>query len=182
METINLLNEKEIPLFTLAEIGSILGVTNRESISKRISRLIKNKILKKLINGKYEYLLKKSNDLTRANFLYQPSYVSLESALSFHSIITQFPYEISSITTKKTKSFEVSGKNFSYSQILPEYFFGYKKNDNFLIAEPEKALLDYIYFAKKGLRKLDLDEMDLKRINMKTFKKWGNIMGIFYKI
>ncbi|MCX6706162.1 MAG: hypothetical protein NTV24_03630, partial [Candidatus Woesebacteria bacterium] len=39
------------------------------------------------------------------------------------------------------------------------------KLDNFLIAEKEKALLDYIYFGIKGLRNLSFDEMDFSEIN-----------------
>jgi hypothetical protein len=46
-----------------------------------------------------------------------------------------------------------------------EYFFGYVKKDNFLIALPEKALLDELYFISKGLIRISLDELNLSLIN-----------------
>ena len=45
-----------------------------------------------------------TNDFLLANFLYQPSYISLESALSFFGIVTGFAYQITSLTTKKTNT------------------------------------------------------------------------------
>lgn len=182
METIILLNNKEKPLFTLNELGNVLGIDNRGSLYKKIARLIDKGILKTLTNGKYEYLLKNTNDFTRSNFLYQPSYVSLESALSFYSIITQFPYEITAVSPKKTKKIEIDEKLFSYSQINSKYYFGYETSNGFLIATPEKALLDYLYMAERGLRKMEIDEMNLTKINKKTFNKWGSIMGIEFKL
>ena len=165
-ETIKLLHSKEIPLFSLNELGCIWGVENRQTLYKKIQRLEKNKILKKLIKGKYLFLLKSAGDFTIANFLYQPSYVSMESALSFYSIITGFPYQITSITIKKPKEFTVDGKDYSYSRISTSLFWGWEKKENFLIATPEKALLDYVYFAQRGLRNLDWGEIDTTGLNM----------------
>lgn len=78
--------------------------------------------------------------------------MSLETALSFYGILDQFPYTVTSITTKKTREVKCRGKVFSYSQIKKDYFNGFKKQDNFLIAHPEKAVFDFAYFAYNGLR------------------------------
>lgn len=182
METVKLLNSKEKPLFTINELGNVFGIKNRGNLYKKIARLIEANILKTLTNGKYEYLLKNTDDFTRSNFLYQPSYVSLESALSFYSIITQFTYEITAVNPRKTKKIEVDEKLFSYSQILPKYYFGYEAKNGFLIATPEKALLDYIYMAERGLRKMEIDEINLSKINIKTFNNWAGIMDIEFRL
>lgn len=182
METIALLNNKSIPLFSLNELGFIFGTKSKDSLYKKIARLIKGKILKPLINGKYEYLLKNTNDFSKSNFLYQPSYISLESALSFYSIITQFSYEITAITIKKTKSINIDEKAFSYTKIKPDFFFGYENKGEFLIATPEKALLDYLYLGSKGLRKIDMTEMNLSIINKKTFNSMSRKMGLKYSL
>lgn len=172
-ETIRELNAKEIPLFSLNELGGILNIANRQTLYKKISRLEKKQILKKLTKGKYLYLLKKTNDFTLANFLYQPSYISLQSALSFYSIITGFAYQITSLTTRKSKNIVIDGKTFSYSALTPKLFWGYESRENFLIARPEKALLDYIYFAAKGLAKLDWEEIDITRLDKKILLTWA---------
>ena len=45
-----------------------------------------------------------------ANYLYQPSYISLDSALSFYGVITGFSYKITSVSTKKTRSLIIDEK------------------------------------------------------------------------
>lgn len=177
-EIINILREKQLSLFSLADFSRLFEIRNRETLYKKISRLEKKKIIKKLIKGKYIFLFNQPQDYFIANYLYQPSYISLETALSFYGIITAFPYKITSITPKKTKNIIVENKEFSYVQILPSLFWGYEKKDNFLIAEKEKALLDYLYLYTKGLRNFDKEEFDLKEINKKKLflyaKKFKN--------
>ncbi|MCX6792119.1 MAG: hypothetical protein NT149_03730 [Candidatus Gottesmanbacteria bacterium] len=177
-EIIKLLHAKPIPLFGLSELGSVLGIANRQTLYKKVQRLEASKILKKLMKGKYLFLLKDAGDFTIANFLRQPSYVSLESALSFYSIITGFPYQITSITIKKPSEIEAAGKSYAYSQISPDLFWGWEKKEDFLIATPEKAMLDYLYFAKKGLRTLDWEEIDMTRLNRKLLSSWARKLKI----
>lgn len=172
---IKILSSKKIPLFSLNELGGILAIDNRQTLYKRIQRLTGNKLLQKLVKGKYFFTLNDVDDFTMANFLYQPSYVSMQSALSFHSVMTGFSYQITSITVKKPKIFEIDGKDYVYSKIASKFFWGWEKKEQFLIARPEKALLDYIYFASKGLASLDWDEIDMTRIDKKLFLKWSYI-------
>ena len=92
-------------------------------------------------------------DVYIANRLYEPSYVSLEFALSYHGIIPETVYEITSVTTKPTKQYTIAklNKTFSYRYINKKLFFGYAptRQGKFtvLIAEPEKAYVDSMYFA-----------------------------------
>lgn len=132
----------------------------------------KSGILQKLINGKYKYLLKDVDDFTIANFLYQPSYISMESALSFHGMIKGFTYQITSLTINKATSITINNQDFGYSKINNKLFWGWEKKENFLIASPEKAYFDYLYFASKGLRDNDLNEFDTTVLDKKILKKW----------
>lgn len=166
-EIIRLLQTEQIPLFSLADFERMFGTNNRQTLYKKVQRLGKKKIVQRLIKGKYRFLLSAVSDYTIANYLYQPSYVSLETALSFYGIITGFPYKIRSITVRKAKSFNVDGKKFQFSQISPNLFWGWEKKEDFLIAEPEKALLDYLYFGLKGLGSVDWEELELAEINKK---------------
>jgi len=167
------LSLKNIPLFSLNEIGVILAIDNRQTLYKRIQRLTQNKILQKFIKGKYYFTLHSVHDFTIANFLYQPSYISMQSALSFHSIMTGFSYQITSISIKKPKSFIIDEKDFVYSKITPKLFWGWEKKEDFLMATPEKALLDYMYFASKGLVNLDWEEIDISRLDKKLLLEWS---------
>ena len=84
-----------------------------------------------------------------ANRIYSPSYISLESAFSYYKLIPETVYTFTSITSRKTNKFTNSFGNFKYQSIKPEMFWGYSEQGNdeqkFMIAEPEKALVDYLY-------------------------------------
>lgn len=164
-DIIKTLQTKEISLFTLSDFAKLFDLDNQQTLYKKIARLEQKQIIKKLIKGKYQFLLAKISNFYLANFLYSPSYISLESALSFHSIITGFSYQITSITPKATKTINLDEQEYKYTHINPNLFWGYEKRENFILAEPEKALLDYIYLGTKGLRNLVFDEMDLTTID-----------------
>lgn len=164
-DIIKTLQKQEITLFTLSDFAKLFDLENQQTLYKKIARLEKTQLIEKLVNGKYRFLLRPGNDFQTANFLYFPSYISLDSALSFHSIATGFPYQLTSVTIKPTKSILVKNQEFKYSHFSPDLFWGYEKKENFLIAEPEKAILDYIYLGTKGLRQLSFDEMDLSALD-----------------
>lgn len=108
-----------------------------------------------------------------ANRLYMPSYLSFEYALAYYGILLESPYTITSATTKATRLFEIENITYSYNSISPRAYTGYylKKVNvkEFLIAEPEKALADYLYFAKINKRqsndRLDISGLDQKKIH-----------------
>lgn len=178
-DIIKTLEEKNISLFTLADFGRLFGLENRQTLYKKIQRLEKAGVIQKLIKGKYYYCFNPGPVFRTANFLYSPSYISLESALSFYSIITGFPYQITSITTRKSKLVTADNREFQYSRITDKLFWGYEAKENFLIAEKEKALLDYIYFGSKGLRETIFDEMDFSQIDKKKLFVYAKRMSIF---
>jgi len=61
-----------------------------------------------------------------ANKIYEPSYVSLESALAYYEIIPETVLGVTSISSRKTKTFENAWGVFSYRSIKPEYMIGYQ--------------------------------------------------------
>lgn len=187
-DVIRILQKKQLSLFSLADFGRLFNIGNQQTLYKKIQRLADKNLVQKLMKGKYRFLLNTADDFSIANFLYQPSYVSLESALSLYGIITGFPYQITSLTVKKTRTINIDNKDFQYSQIVSPLFWGYEKKEDFLLADPEKAFLDYIYFGLKGLRNLSFDEMDLSTIDKKRLvtyaKRFNNkqITGIINDI
>lgn len=103
--------------------------------------------------------------------IYQPSYLSLEFALSHYGLIPEMVYSLTAVTTKTTRKFSNAFGHFSYRHILPKLFFGYVPVETpagkYLIAEPEKAVLDYFYF---NLAKLDSrQDIEELRINGAEF-------------
>lgn len=163
--------ESEFEFFNLKTLRDILGIKKESTFYNAVKRLIESKVLIKLEKNKYILKSAKLSDLTLANLLYVPSYISFETALNIHGVISQFPYEITSATTKKSLTKKINSKIFSYSHLQKTLFWGYYKN-NYLIAEPEKALLDLAYISAKGFKKIDLEEYDFAVINKTKLKNY----------
>lgn len=92
-----------------------------------------------------------------ANHIYGPSYISLQTALSFYGLIPERVHTVCSMTTKRSSSFINPLGNFDYISLPAAYFaIGIRQeivNNNYayLIATPEKALCDMIV-ETKGLK------------------------------
>lgn len=87
-----------------------------------------------------------------ANHIYTPSYISLQFALNYYGLIPEQVHLITSITTNHTRHFENTFGRFAYHGVNRSYFAvgisSHTENDNtFLIATPEKALVDTILFS-----------------------------------
>jgi len=163
---IKTLQSKQINLFTLAQIKNLFNIKSDNTIKHLLKRLKKEKIIFSLARNRYLFNLakKEPSEFKIANFLYSPSYISLESALNFYNVIAQFPYQITSITCKKTNEFKTGKKIYSYSKIKKEYFTDYFFKDDFLIASLQKTLFDYYYFCYKGLKSISLIKEEDKKI------------------
>ncbi len=111
-----------------------------------------------------------------ANKIYNPSYISLEKALKFYGLIPDEVFQITSVSTKKTANFETSVGNFNYRHIKPSLFFGYYLlefgRQKVLMAESEKAILDYLYFRPELKSADDFREI---RVNADSFKEQVDI-------
>lgn len=109
-----------------------------------------------------------------ANHLYGPSYVSLEFALSYFGLIPEGVAEITSVTTKRAKTFNNSLARFSYQRLPTPYYaqgiqqLKVSEKISFMIAEPEKALCDWLVltpnlniYSTKTMRILLLEDLRL---------------------
>ena len=96
-----------------------------------------------------------------------PSYISLQTALYFHNMISQIPSIIYTISLARTKIYKTPIATVSIHHVTPSFFFGYEEkgvNGLLKIASPEKALIDIFYLSqtKTGLFKT-LPEVELPK-------------------
>src|SRR3989338_2864030 len=160
------LKDSGLVIFTPREFYDVFSVPPKTG-SVFISRNLKSGLFLKLRNN--YYILKDSHPplYEIANKLYQPSYISLESALSHYGIIPETVYAVTSVTTKSTREFTTPKSVFSYQRIKKSVFAGYSpvtiEGHVVLLAEPEKALADYLYFVDLGKTSLN-DRLHLKSI------------------
>lgn len=163
------LYETNLSLLNSRTLMDLFGIKNRRSFFQILLRFQENNLIRKIEKDKYLIVHKNVSDFEIANFLYEPSYISLESALNYWGILSQFPFEITSVTLKKSIAKEADNKLFTYSQLSVNIFGMYQKKDCFLIATPEKAFYDQLYLASKGIRSVDIDEYDLSKLKKSEF-------------
>jgi hypothetical protein len=101
------------------------------------------------------------------NVLRPRSYISLESALVERGIIiTQSPSILTCVTPGYPQSFRSKSVSIVYRKISSELYWGYEEKatryNKYLIAEPEKALLDWIYLNRQEGLPTPLDELQLQ--------------------
>jgi len=164
-------------LFTPREFQGVFDVS-KKAASMFILNNVKSGLFVKLRNNFYTIKDSNSDYSFIANKLYQPSYVSLETALSHYNIIPEVVYGTTSITTKAPREFKTPIGNFTYQHIKTEAFTGYQLQEidryKALFAEPEKALADYLYFV--DLKKVSLnDRLELKNINKSKLIKFAKL-------
>lgn len=171
-----------LEVFTPQEFKGVFNVSLKRA-ANFISSNLSSGLFVKLRNNFYTIKDSRPDYFFIANKIYQPSYISLETALSYYKIIPEVVYGNTSITTKTSREFETPIGNFTYRHIKIEAFTGYELRvaDRYkvLMAEPEKALADYLYFV--DLKKVSLnDRLKLRNINRlklleyaKLFKRPG---------
>ena len=107
------------------------------------------------IFGKDERRIEPSR-LYLAGQLYQPSYISLEYALSRYGLIPEKVVDVTSVSTKKTARFTNDFGTFIYQTVKPSAFRGFISGKDeaglpYFIAEPEKAVADFAYLNLKKI-------------------------------
>lgn len=145
---------EKLYLFTAKHIRTLFGVSAVATTSL-LHRYKKRGFIVQVKRGLYAFPDALPPEAYVANKLYSPSYISLESALSYHRVIPETVYEVTSVTTKATRHFETLGKVFSYRTIKKSAYTGYEiqkqKGMSFNIANAEKAFVDanYLRYRKK---------------------------------
>jgi len=159
------------PVVQLADVKNI----ESDFDHRRLYEWQKKGYLNKVISNYYVFVDKKLSDFEMnfiANKLYQPSYLSLEYALRFYNLIPETVFLYTCVTTKKTRQIKSKIGNFSYRSVKEKLFFGYQimreGNFSFKIAEPEKALLDFLYLRSDIKNEDDVYEL---RINKEVFRE-----------
>lgn len=103
------------------------------------------------------------------NILRPRSYISLESVLVERGVTTQNPSVLTCVTPGHPQRFKGKSLIIVYRKISPELYWGFEEKNTrynkYLIAEPEKALLDWIYLTRQEGLPTPLDEANLQFLN-----------------
>ena len=157
--------------------------------SRRFYEWQKKGYIKKLSRLSYIFSDRNINEAENnfiANKLFEPSYISLESALRYYNLIPEVVFLTTSVTTRKTKLLKTPIGDFQYRKVKEKLFFGYRIINAgqiaYKIADPEKALLDFLYLRSDIKSEGDIFEL---RINGESYReiidqnKLKQYLGVF---
>jgi len=134
-------------IFRTDDIAKWLRITNMHA-SKILSRLEESDHILHISRGLWA--IKETTtiwDLSKVITNPLPNYVSLQSALYHHGIISQVPEILYLVSPARSQVIHTPLGTISIHHIHPAFFYGYRKNrDGLFIATQEKALIDFLYF------------------------------------
>jgi len=142
------------PVFTTHELTALSG-KSPSTVVHSLRRLAKQGLLMKIYRGVWAETGPRALspfEIIPYLFPRQRVYVSFISALHLHGIVEQIPQVITLASTAHTSTLRTEAGVFSVHQISPALFEGfdwYKGDGHFLIAEPEKALIDSLYLSSR---------------------------------
>jgi predicted transcriptional regulator of viral defense system len=173
------IKEMRRPIFTTYELTARSG----KSVSTVVQSL---RFLEKqgLVVNLYRGIWAEAGDQRVSTFTIIPYlfprhrvYLSFISALHLYGIIEQIPQQVTLASTGHTRTIVTRLGAFSIHQISPLFFKGfdwYRKSGPFLIAEPEKALVDSLYLSARKKKQFGyFPELHLpKTFSIKKAKAW----------
>jgi predicted transcriptional regulator of viral defense system len=140
--------------FQTSDAAAYLGIGNAHA-SKLLARLAASGHLARLGRGRWGFE-DRIDPLALPEYLTSPfpSYVSLQSALYHHGMISQIPSVIYAISLARARTHPTHLGTVSVHHVDPSFFFGYQPaaKGSGKIATPEKALIDFLYLSPARTR------------------------------
>ena len=177
---------RNMPYFDFATIAQLSGEP-RQSLRMQLSRLVRQGKLKSLRRGMYvlgePYRKVNPNPALLANRIYTPSYLSFHWALGYYGLIPEKVVLFTSATARVPRLFKNEFGSFQYKHIKPDCFAGYQTvefdRQKFLIAVPEKALLDLWHIEGGEWTTERMAGMRFQNFETVLLKKLTGYVGLF---
>lgn len=165
------------PVVTTDDAALALRST-RSAASRTLARLAGEGLIQRVRHGLWMTGLQDADPLSLPEYLTSPfpSYVSFQSALYLHGMISQVPHVIFVASLAQTRRVKTRFGTFSIHRLAPKFFGGYVTTSaGVRLATPEKALLDTLYLVPTRSRLFaDLPEMELPRgFDTQVARRWA---------
>jgi predicted transcriptional regulator of viral defense system len=158
----------------LARKYKIVPVAVTQALSRQEQRGLVEHISSKIY---FNWLATDATPRELVNVLREQAYLSLGSALREYGIGTQSPQVLTCVTTERPREFNAKTIRISYRGISPQLYWGYREKQTryggYRIAEPEKALLDWIYLSLQTGVEPALDEFDFGSLSRSTLVEYA---------
>ena len=166
---------RQMKIFHFQHLRLFTGKSNH-ALRIALKRLTDHKVIQRICRNYYANPVNRPSLEEVSAVIYKPSYISLESALSQYGILSQMPYTLTCVTTQLPKIFKTSFGDIRYRQIQQKHFRGFLQKNGCYIAEPEKAVADYLYFNQKQASQGILPEFKMDFLKPKKLKAYAAAM------
>jgi len=111
------------------------------------------------------------------NVLRPDAYLSLETVLRDSGISTQTPTALTCVTSERSGEFRAKALAITFRRISKNLLWGFEakrtKYGTYNVADPEKAVLDWVYLLRQQGSPVPTDELDLQRIDRGKLLKYA---------
>lgn len=142
------LRQIEQPVIQTQDAANYLNV-NIQHASKLLARLCAAKRMIHIARGSWAFHDIDPLIIPQYITLPFPSYISLQTALFFHGMVSQIPHIIYAASLARTRQYKMHIATISIHHIDPAFFFDFEMDEKsgIFMATPEKALLDVFYLS-----------------------------------
>jgi predicted transcriptional regulator of viral defense system len=181
VEILSVIKKFQTPLIRTRDVADTMHISIH-SAGKYLETLRGKSFVDKIGHGKWIVKDGDFDPLQVAEFLVAPkeSYISLQTALFYHGLIEQIPARVYSVTIDRSRVVETLVGTYSFHHCNPGFFTGYVYVKPYLnLATPEKALVDYFYFAPSKTRQFTkLPELDIpKKFSWDKVRKYCELIS-----
>lgn len=175
------------PLFSTRDAAAMCGMTIK-AMSKALFRLAAEGLLRRMIRGFWVVPGRLDRMSLAEALIGMPTYVSLQSALWFHGMISQVPQDLYCMTLGRSRRLGTPEGVYSFHHCEPDWFFGFAvptENPWLKIATPEKALLDVFYLRRFGRSPefAALPEVEMpKGFSWPRLRSWAKRKGLLVPV
>lgn len=160
----------------LLPFSSLCRVTDLSpsAARKALGRLEQKKLLSRVGPGLYSSSLFPASLEEISMSLARPGYISFETVLSRHGVLSQSPMLITCATQKKPRTIMTPAGEVALRHLARGLFWGFGEENGVFWAAPEKALLDWLYWKLQAEGKApDLDELSLEDLDLGKLQSWS---------
>ncbi|MFH0861137.1 MAG: type IV toxin-antitoxin system AbiEi family antitoxin [Candidatus Altiarchaeota archaeon] len=145
----DLIKENNLTVFGVREVYR-LSSWNKTRVHNTLHTLKEKRRITRIKRDKYalkDEINQKTFEIATTTI--RPSYISFWTALNHYGYTDQQIRQVQVITTKQQKTIRFDNHTIEVTTFQPRRFYGYKREEEYTIAEKEKALVDSLHLPEK---------------------------------
>jgi DNA-binding Lrp family transcriptional regulator len=111
------------------------------------------------------------------NMLRPEAYLSLETVLRDSGVSTQSPRSLTCVTPGRSGEFRSKSVSIIFRRLSNNLFWGFQEKrtryGKYNLAEPEKALLDWVYLHRQEGSTINTDELDVQALDRSKLLRYA---------